>query len=179
LKAPDRSPREHLTRATGLATALFFAALVFATDQGIKSLVEGTMRLGQSIELIPGFLSLTYIENDGGAFGLLGGRAGVLLLGSAVAVIFVLWTLLSRPPTRLVATACGLVLGGAAGNLFDRLTQGAVTDYVHFSFWYIFNVADAAIVVGVGLLLLTALLPEGESGANPARRTGANARREG
>lgn len=157
MKSPHRRP---LTRAAGLAVALLLAALVFGLDQGIKSLVENTMRLGQSIELIPGLLSLTYIENDGGAFGLLGGRAGILLLGSAAAVLFVLWTLLSRPPTRLVAIACGLVLGGAAGNLLDRLVQGAVTDYVHFSFWYIFNAADAAIVVGVGLLLLSALRPE-------------------
>jgi len=136
------------------------AALVFAADQGVKSLVESSMQLGESIELIPGLLDLTYIKNDGGAFGLLGGRAVLLLAGSAAAVLFVLWTLLSRPPTRLVATACGLVLGGAAGNLLDRLTTGAVTDYVHFSFWYIFNAADAAIVLGVALLLLASLRPE-------------------
>ena len=55
---------------------------------------------------------------------------------------------------------CGLILGGAAGNLLDRLTTGEVTDYVHFSFWYVFNAADAAITVGVALLLLSALRPE-------------------
>lgn len=144
----------------GLAVAAVLAALVFAADQGIKSLVEGSMQLGESIEVIPGLLDLTYIENDGGAFGLLGGRGAILLAGSAAAVLFVLYTLLSRPPTRLVAASCGLVLGGAAGNLLDRLTQGAVTDYVHFSFWYIFNAADAAIVLGVALLLLASVLPE-------------------
>ena len=52
---------------------------------------------------------------------------------------------------------CGLILGGAAGNLLDRLSSGGVTDYIHFSFWYIFNAADTAIVLGVGLLLLSAL----------------------
>jgi signal peptidase II len=175
----DRAYRSTLTRATGLVFALLLAALVFAVDQGIKSLVESTMRLGESIELIPGLLSLTYIENDGGAFGLLGGRAAILLLGSAAAVLFVLWTLLSRPPSPLVATACGLILGGAAGNLFDRLTQGAVTDYVHFSFWYIFNAADAAIVVGVGLLLISALLPDRETGTSPAGEMEKGAREGG
>jgi signal peptidase II len=84
----------------------------------------------------------------------------VLLLGSTVAVVVVLWMLLSGRPSMLTMLGCGLILGGAAGNLLDRLSSGEVTDYVHFSFWYIFNAADAAIVVGVGLLLLSALRPE-------------------
>jgi signal peptidase II len=74
--------------------------------------------------------------------------------------VVVLWLLFSGKPTKLATMGCGLILGGAAGNLLDRLANGEVTDYVHFSFWYIFNVADAAIVVGVGLLLLSALRPE-------------------
>ena len=138
------------------ATALF----VFVGDQGIKALVEGSMRVGESIQLVPGFLSLTHIKNDGGAFGILGGSQLVLLAGSAVAVGVVLWMLLSGPGSGATTYGCGLVLGGAAGNLLDRLTAGEVTDYVHFSFWYIFNAADAAITVGVGLLLLSAFRPE-------------------
>jgi signal peptidase II len=123
----------------------------------VKALVEGSMQLGESIPLIPGFLSLTYIKNDGGAFGLLGGSRIVLLLGSAVAIAAVLWILFSGSSSRLTSLGCGLILGGAAGNLLDRLSTGEVTDYVHFSFWYIFNAADAAIVVGVAILLLSAL----------------------
>ena len=119
--------------------------------------MEGSMQLGESIPLIPGFLSLTYIKNDGGAFGLLGGSRIVLLLGSAVAIAAVLWILFSGSSSRLTSLGCGLILGGAAGNLLDRLSTGEVTDYVHFSFWYIFNAADAAIVVGVAILLLSAL----------------------
>ena len=115
------------------------------------------MRVGQSISLVPGLLDLTYIKNDGGAFGIFGGSRLLLLAGSAVAVVVVLWLLFSGRPTKLATLGCGLILGGAAGNLLDRLGSGAVTDYVHFSFWYIFNVADAAIVVGVSLLLLSAL----------------------
>ena len=137
--------------------AFVIAALVFVVDRWVKALVEGSMRLGESIPLIPGFLSLTYIRNDGGAFGILGGSRVVLLLGSAVAIGVVLWMLFSGSSSRLTSLGCGLILGGAAGNLLDRLTTGEVTDYVHFSFWYIFNAADAAIVVGVGLLLLSAL----------------------
>jgi signal peptidase II len=149
-----------MSRRTGLLSALALALAVFVFDQGIKSIVEGSMRVGESITLITGFLSLTYIKNDGGAFGILGGSQMILLVGSAVAVVVVLWMLLSGRPSILTMLGCGLILGGAAGNLLDRLGSGEVTDYVHFSFWYIFNAADTAIVVGVGLLLLSALRPE-------------------
>jgi signal peptidase II len=146
-----------MSRRTGLLFALTLALAVFVVDQGIKAIVEGSMRVGESITLITGFLSLTYIKNDGGAFGILGGSQLILLVGSTVAVVVVLWILLSGRPSTLTMLGCGLILGGAAGNLLDRLSSGEVTDYVHFSFWYIFNAADAAIVAGVGLLLFSAL----------------------
>src|SRR4051794_16194038 len=149
-----------MTRRASLLWAVALAVAVLVMDQGIKSLVEGSMRVGESISLVPGLLDLTYIKNDGGAFGILGGSRLLLLAGSAVAVVVVLWLLFSGRPTRLATVGCGLILGGAAGNLLDRLGSGKVTDYVHFGFWYIFNAADAAIVVGVGLLLLSALRPE-------------------
>jgi signal peptidase II len=149
-----------MTRLTSLLFALALALTVFVADQAIKSMVEGSMRVGESITLVPGFLSLTYIKNDGGAFGILGGSQMILLVGSTVAVVVVLWMLLSGRPSMLTMLGCGLILGGAAGNLLDRLSGGEVTDYIHFSFWYIFNAADAAIVVGVGLLLLSALHPQ-------------------
>ena len=146
-----------MTRRRSLLSAFALAVVVFVVDQGIKSVVEDTMRLGQSIRLVPGFLSLTYIKNDGGAFGILGGSQVLLLFGSAVAVVVVLWMLFSGKPSRPATVGCGLIMGGAAGNLLDRLSTGEVTDYVHFSFWYIFNAADTAIVIGVGLLFLSAL----------------------
>src|SRR5215217_2944349 len=146
-----------MTRRASLFWAVAVAVVVFYFDQWVKSLVEGSMRVGQNISLVPGLLDLTYIKNDGGAFGILGGSRLLLLAGSAVAVVVVLWLLFSGRPTRLATIGCGLILGGAAGNLLDRLGSGEVTDYVHFSFWYIFNAADAAIVVGVGLLLLAQL----------------------
>jgi signal peptidase II len=156
-----------MNRRTSLLLALVLALVVFAVDQGIKSVVEGSMRVGESITLVPEFFSLTYIKNDGGAFGILGGSQMILLVGSTVAVVVVLWMLLSGQPSKLTMLGCGLILGGAAGNLLDRLSSGQVTDYIHFSFWYIFNAADAAIVVGVGLLLLSALRSD-RSGQRPA-----------
>ena len=140
--------------------ALGLAVAIFAVDQGLKKLVEGSMSLGESIPLIGGVLHLTYIKNPGGAFGILGGQASILLLGSAVAVAFVLWMLLTSEPSRATTAGCGLILGGAAGNLIDRIMAGGVTDYVDLRVWPIFNAADVAIVVGVGLLLLAALRPE-------------------
>ncbi len=148
-----------ISRSSGLSLALALALFIFLADRVLKELVESSMRLGDSIPMVPGILHLTYIKNDGGAFGILGGQGSILLLGSAVAVAFVLWMLLEGPPARLMALGCGLILGGAAGNLLDRLTAGEVTDYVDLRVWPVFNAADAAIVLGVAALLLAMLRP--------------------
>lgn len=144
-----------MSRKTELLVALVLALAVFVLDQGLKAIVQGAMSPGESIPVIPGFLSITYIRNAGGAFGILGGSQVLLLIGSAVAVGVVLWMLIAGQRSRLATLACGLILGGAAGNLLDRLTTGEVTDYVHFSFWYVFNAADAAITIGVAALIVS------------------------
>ena len=171
----ESTPRAHrrihpgapplVSRRTALLGALGLALAVFVTDQFLKRVVEGSMRLGESIPLIPGALHLTYIKNPGGAFGILGGQDGILLIGSAVAVAFVLWMLLTGEPSRATTAGCGLILGGAAGNLVDRIFEGEVTDYVDLRVWPIFNAADVAIVIGVALLLLAALRPEAGTGS--------------
>ena len=148
-----------MSRSAGLGLALALALFIFLIDRVLKKLVESSMQLGDSIPVVPGILHLTYIKNDGGAFGILGGQGSILLLGSAVAVAFVLWMLLEGPPARLMVLGCGLILGGAAGNLLDRLAAGEVTDYVDLRVWPVFNAADAAIVLGVGVLLLATLRP--------------------
>lgn len=148
-----------MSRSAGLGLALALALFIFLIDRVLKKLVESSMQLGDSIPVVPGVLHLTYIKNDGGAFGILGGQGSILLLGSAVAVAFVLWMLLEGPPARLMVLGCGLILGGAAGNLLDRLAAGEVTDYVDLRVWPVFNAADAAIVLGVGALLLATLRP--------------------
>ena len=161
MEDPSRH-KEHAatSRRSGLLGALGLALVVFILDQGTKALVEGSMRPGESIPVIPHLFSITYIRNEGGAFGILAGSPLVLLIGSVVAVGVVLWMLLAGQVSRLATLGCGLILGGAAGNLLDRLTTGEVTNYVHFSFLYVFNAADAAITAGVAALLLTALRPE-------------------
>lgn len=152
---PHHGEDTGVSRKTELLVALALALAVFVLDQGLKAIVQGAMSPGESISVIPGFLSITYIRNAGGAFGILGGSQVLLLIGSAVAVGVVLWMLIAGQRSRLATLACGLILGGAAGNLLDRLTTGEVTDYVHFSFWYVFNAADAAITIGVATLLLS------------------------
>ena len=152
---PHRGKVSRAGRWADLLVALGLALAVFVLDQGLKSVVEASIRAGESIPVIPGFLSITHVRNDGAAFGILGGSQLLLLVGSVVAVGVVLWMLFAGQRSRLATLACGLILGGAAGNLLDRLTNGEVTDYVHFSFWYVFNAADAAITVGVALLLLS------------------------
>lgn len=156
-----------MSRAAGAGLALALALTVSLVDQFLKRLVEDSMRTGESIPLVRDVLHLTYVKNSGGAFGILDGQSAVLLAGSAVAVAVVLWVLLAGPPARLTVAGCGLVLGGAAGNLLDRLTEGRVTDFLDLQFWPlrqwpVFNVADIAIVLGVGLLLLAALRPAGK-----------------
>ena len=154
-----------MSRATSTVLALALAFSIFLADQGLKRLVEGSMRLGDSVPVIPDVLRLSYTRNDGGAFGILGGQSGVLLLGSIVAVAFVLWMLLKGPPALTTTLGCGLILGGAAGNLLDRLTAGDVIDFLDLELWPlrewpVFNAADIAIVLGVAVLLLAALWPE-------------------
>lgn len=164
-----------MNRAGSTVLAFTLALVVFLADQGSKRLVEGSMRIGENIPTLPNILSLTYTKNDGGAFGILGGQSSILLLGSAVAVGFVLWMLLKGPPTRGTSVGCSLILGGAIGNLLDRIVAGQVTDFLDLEFWPlkqwpVFNAADVAIVLGVAVLFLAALRPE-SAGQQPAAAT--------
>lgn len=150
-----------MKRLGAIVAALVVATLVFATDQALKRTVEGSMHPGQSTSLLPGIVHLTYVKNSGGAFGIFAGQSVVLLIGSAIAVGFVFWMLLAGGPSKLTTLGCGLILGGAAGNLLDRLATGEVTDYIDLQFWPlqnwpVFNAADAAIVLGAAALLLSA-----------------------
>lgn len=133
------------------------------------------MALGESVTLVPKILRLTHIENSGGAFGILAGQATLLLVGSAIAVGVVLWMLIGGEVSRFTTLGCGLILGGAAGNLFDRLNTGRVTDYLDLQFWPlnnwpVFNTADAAITLGVVALLLGALRSSERSGSRSQLR---------
>lgn len=144
------------------------ASAAFVLDQLTKlALLEGLgladMEEGASYRVTP-FLNIVMAWNKGVSFGLFpassaAGRA--ILVGFSLAVVAALSLWLLRTTDRLVAVGIGLIIGGALGNVVDRLRFGAVADFFDFHVfgyhWYVFNVADAAIVVGVGLLVFESL----------------------
>ena len=144
-----------------------FPALV-AIDQWTKQLIHAKFRLHESIPVIDGFFSITYVRNTGAAFSMLadaGGWQRIFFVAVAVvASAWVLWLLRRHPEQKLFCLALGLILGGAVGNLIDRALFGSVVDFVqvHYAGWYFpaFNVADSAITVGAGLLIWDALRPQ-------------------
>lgn len=141
---------------------LWLSALVIVVDQVTKRVIDSAMQLHQTIELIP-YFQLTYMRNQGAAFSFLSGAGGWqrwFFIGLAiVASVFIfVWLHKLDPSRRREAVAWALVLGGALGNLIDRILYGYVIDfldvYVGDWHWPAFNVADSAITVGVALLLL-------------------------
>jgi lipoprotein signal peptidase len=152
--------------ARGLVGLGAAAALVtLAADQASKAWILDGFDLPHrgSVEILP-VLNFTMVWNRGITFGLLrgdGGRDALILGAVALAVVVALGAWLWRAERRLVAVALGAVCGGAIGNVIDRARFGAVVDFIHahaFGFsWYVFNVADAAIVCGVAALVLDSL----------------------
>ncbi|TSA05313.1 MAG: lipoprotein signal peptidase [Methylococcus sp.] len=144
---------------------LWLSALVLVIDQTTKRVVDTTLRLYESIPLLPSF-SLTYLRNQGAAFSFLSGAGGWqrwFFIGLAViaSVLICFWIRQIPNDRKLEASAWALVLGGALGNLIDRVLYGYVIDFldVYYGEWHwpAFNVADSAITVGVIFLLLESL----------------------
>ena len=152
---------------------LLIALLVFALDQLTKAVVEARIPLHDVRPVIPGLFQLTHVKNRGAAFGIFADSASPLTLQllialSGLALVIVL-TLLWRhhPAARRSGIGLALILGGAVGNLFDRLVHGSVVDFLEFYLrgyhWPAFNVADSAIVIGAGLLVLDMMSKEPEA----------------
>jgi signal peptidase II len=135
-----------------------FAALVVILDRITKWLVVTRMKPLESIPLIPGVFHLTYVRNPGAAFGVLAYRRDFFLIVTALVIASVLYysKYVSKDQVFLRASL-GLQLGGAIGNLIDRLRSGLVVDFLDFRVWPVFNVADSAIVVGTGVVILLLL----------------------
>lgn len=133
--------------------------LVLLADQFTKVYIQSNFEMAKSYEFLPGFIDITYIHNDGGAWGMLGGYTW-LLISVTIVVMLVCIALLLKYGARdkLMFWAIVLVLSGGIGNMIDRIFRdGNVIDFLHFEFWPtfpVFNVADCAIVVGAGLLIL-------------------------
>ncbi|SDB71670.1 signal peptidase II [Belnapia rosea] len=147
-----------------LVWGLAFAALAFTIDQVTKAAaLAAAPTLMGGMTVLP-FFDLVLVHNRGVTFGLLAsdhpaGRWLLILLTSAISIGLLVW--LIRAQSRTQAAALGLIIGGALGNLVDRLRHGAVTDFLDFHaqgyHWPAFNLADSSIVLGVALLLITEL----------------------
>lgn len=148
-------------------TAFAFAFIVVVLDQLTKAWVLSGLDLREMgrINLLPPILNFTWVENRGVSFGLFGdGSARWMLSLFSIIVSGILGWWALRADRRLLITAIGLVMGGALGNVIDRIRFGFVVDFIDFSgtgvFPWVFNVADSAITIGVILLILDSLLSE-------------------
>ena len=143
---------------------LFVSAIMVLADQISKTVVRNTMSLYESIPVIPEFFHLTYVTNDGMAFGI-NFPLGIYVF-SAISIIFtgfLFWYLWSIKDDEIVVrTGVALILAGAIGNLIDRIFLGEVVDFLDFMIgdfhWYVFNLADSCVTVGLGFVLYNSLI---------------------
>lgn len=144
---------------------LAWAVVILVADQATKTLILGNYRLGDST-FITSFFNIVRAHNSGAAFSFLsdaGGWQRWLFTGiGAVATIFIVWQLRAHPGQKLFSFALASILGGAVGNVVDRLMHGYVVDFLqfHYAGWYFpsFNLADSAITIGAACLILDELL---------------------
>jgi len=159
--------------ASGRIAWSLLSLLVLALDQGTKAQVRHLLPLHDSVAVLPGFVQLTHVTNRGALFGMLHDlpdpwRSALFTLVPLLAIVLIVG-FQARTPTgaRLAHAGLALILGGAAGNLADRLRFGQVTDFVDVfvgaHHWPAFNVADSSICVGVALLVLDLLRHSGRS----------------
>jgi signal peptidase II len=138
--------------------ALLISLAIFLIDQISKDLARNFLSGKESYYLINGFFKLTLVKNKGAAFGILPGFQGIFLLASIIVMVIVLFILhRSDSLSFMTSLALSFTLGGALGNLFDRIFFGAVTDFLDFTYWPVFNFADAFLVIGLSLLIFSYL----------------------
>ncbi len=143
--------------------ALGAAVLLIAADQLLKYLVLEGLTKVVTLPLIQDVLHLTYVENRGAAFGIFQGQRWLLIgVTSAVLLGITVYLLMGKIKDKIPVWGTALILAGGAGNLIDRATRGFVVDYVDFRLinFYVFNLADACVCVGVGLVILYLLILE-------------------
>jgi signal peptidase II len=157
--------------------AYLAAALVFTLDRSSKWMIETRVSLIDSHSVIPGFFEIVHSQNRGVVFGLLSESASewqtaILVMAAATAVAVIsgmIWK--SRPTDSLTVWGLALVLGGALGNVFDRIIHGRVTDFLLFYIgnfqWPAFNLADSSLVVGCALLILDQIRPKRQAAHVP------------
>ena len=137
----------------------WIAAGVFIIDRFTKAIAINSIFLGQSIKIIPKIFYLTLVLNNGTAFGLFKGwRIVFILFSAAVIASIIVYTLKHKDIDKISSVILGLILGGASGNLVDRVWFGRVIDFFDFRIWPVFNVADSCITIGVTILMWRILI---------------------
>ena len=147
---------------TSLAAASA-AVVVVGLDQLTKAIVRGGFELGERRDLVAG-VELVNVRNSGIAFGFLSDGGALLVVGTAMALLALVFFFVTHTGRRLVWLPTGLLLGGAIGNLIDRAREGSVTDFVKFPHFPAFNVADTAITFGVVALIYVLESPSRQRG---------------
>lgn len=149
-----------LTPRPALAHALFasLAVLVFVVDRLTKAVAAASIPLGQEQPAIDHLLWLTHVQNSGAAFGIAPFGSVFFLAVSLVVIVALVAYDVSQEGSLFTRSMLGLILGGTAGNAYDRLLHGSVTDFLSLHWWPVFNVADSAISVAVVLLIAAQLL---------------------
>jgi signal peptidase II len=156
------SVRRGKEKTPGVNRAIFFllAGFVVLTDQLTKAFVQAFLTPDQSHPVIRPLFHLTLVKNRGIAFGLFQGGEKILLILITLSIgALILFGLRSQPLRLRTQWGMGLILGGAVGNWIDRIRFGAVIDFLDFRIWPVFNFADTAITLGVGIFLLEFLRP--------------------
>lgn len=142
------------------------AIIICALDQLLKWLIRAKLADGQGVTVIPGVLQIYHIQNTGGAFSILPNQIWLFVLVALVVIVAVIVISRKIHANTLTKIGLGLLLGGAIGNMTDRVLIHSVTDYVYFSIIHfpIFNLADASIDVGVLLLLIQSFRSSSRNG---------------
>jgi signal peptidase II len=139
--------------------ALSVSSIVLIVDRLTKYFLFRNLAEGESIKVVPGLFHITLVLNTGAAFGLFKGRS-IFFTVSTIVVISLICLYMWRGGCKdiLTLTALGLILGGAAGNLIDRILFGYVIDFLDFRIWPVFNIADASITIGAFILAIRLVL---------------------
>ena len=135
---------------------ILIVAAVVLVDQLSKQFVMRTMEIGQSITVISNFLYITYVRNPGAAFGMLPYQTAFFVVITILVGAFIIYYYrLLAEDHKWLRLGLSLQLGGALGNLVDRISEGYVVDFINFTIWPpVFNIADSAIVIGIGIFLI-------------------------
>lgn len=143
-----------------LMNVYFFvsAVCILILDQVTKYIIIEKLPVNSSIEVIRGFFYITHVKNSGAAFGLFQDSIGTLTIISIVAIVLIIiLKIILKLNYAFYNVSLGFILGGALGNLIDRYFVGEVTDFINFTYWPVFNIADSFIIIGFCLIIILIL----------------------